>query len=257
MFNKSFFEECKISHLTTDKTLIVETIHKYLNMFPQLMPLYNNKITSKLLNVLTEKNMTLLDSHYFTTNELKYAWDKGFYIVRDNNSQRKTVLIENGDKFSCISIRYSLQTLRYCYKMIVKDIYHQSFYLKCTKNIDFFINKMKEAKGFIKESEDRYIKTTNIIYNPCTESQTNNSFVHQFVIIRYNNLHKEWHYENCQKVVRGMPSIIAYIKDHIIKLSEKEKITNEEILSIIEMKNKKAIEEIQNNISIMASVINN
>ncbi len=257
MFNKSFFEECKISHLTTDKTLIVETIHKYLNMFPQLMPLSNNKITSKLFNVLKEKNMTLLDSHYFTTNELKYAWDKGFYIVRDNNSQRKTVLIESGDKFSCISIRYSLQTLRYCYKMIVKDIYHQSFYLKCTKNIDFFINKMKAVKGFIKESEDRYIKTTNIIYNPCTESQTNNSFVHQFVIIRYNNLYKEWNYENCQKVVRGMPSIVAYIKDHIIKLSEKEKITNEEILSIIEMKNKKAIEEIQNNISIMANVINN
>lgn len=257
MFNKSFFEECKISHLTTDKTLIVETIHKYLNMFPQLMPLSNNKISSNLFNVLKEKNMTLLDSHYFTTNELKYGWNKGFYIVCDNNSQRKTVLIENGDKFSCISIRYSLQTLRYCYKMIVKDIYHQSFYLKCTKNIDFFINKMKDVKGFIKESEDRYIKTTNIIYKPCTESQTNNSFVHQFVIIRYNNFHKEWNYENCQKIVRGMPSIVTYIKDHIIKLSEKEKITNEEILSIIEMKNKKAIEEIQNNISIMASVINN
>ena len=120
MFNKSFFEACKISHLTTDKTLIVETIHKYLNMFPQLMPLSNNKISLNLFNVLKEKNMTLLDSRYFTTNELKYAWDKGFYIVRDNNSQRKTVLIESGDKFSCISIRYSLQTLRYCYKMIVK-----------------------------------------------------------------------------------------------------------------------------------------
>ena len=254
MFNKSFFEECKISPLTTDKTLIVETIHKYLNMFPQLMPLSNNKITSKLFDVLKEKNMTLLDSHYFTTNELKYAWDSGFYIVRDNNSQRKTVLIESGNKFSCISIRYSLQTLRYCYKMIVKDIYHQSFYLKCTKNIDFFINKMKSVKGFIKETEDR--KTTNIIYKPCTESQTNNSFVHQFVVIRYNNHYKEWNYENCQKVVHGMPSIVSYIKDHIMKLSEKEKFINDDILTIMENKKNKAIEEIQKNVSKMVRVIN-
>ena len=245
MFDKSFFEGCKISYKSTDKASIIEAIHKYINMFPQLLPLHNEGISSKLRNALEMHNMTLLDSCYFTSNELRYGWDKGYHIVLDNNSQMKTVLIQKSDNFSRISIRYSLQTPRHVHKLIVKDVYHQSFYLKCTKKLDFFINKIKNVKDFIQDGENKYVKTTNIIYNLGDNNHTNCSFIHQYLIIKYNSFCKEWSYENGQKVVRGMPSIVSYIKDHILKLSEKEKFTNDDILTIMENKKNKVIEEIQ------------
>ncbi len=257
MIDKNYYELCKVSYVTTDKPTIIDAIHRYLNMFPQLMPLSKTIRDRRLAKALEENNFTLLQSNYFTTSELKYAWDKAYFIVLDNNSQKKTVLIQSGEKFSRISTRYAIQTIRHIHKLIVKDVHHQSFYLKCTKNIGFFIDKMKSMKEFIKEGDDRFVKTTNIIFNPGDTIYTNCSFVHQYVVVKYNSLYKEWNYENTQKVIHGLPSIASYIKEYIMKLSIKEKFSSEQIISIIEEKNKKAIEDIQKNVTKMAYVISN
>ena len=128
MFDKNFYELCKVSYVTSDKPTIIDAIHRYLNMFPQLIPLSTSVRDRKLAKALEENNFTLLQSNYFTTVELKYAWDKAYFIVLDNNSQKKTVLIQSGEKFSRISTRYAIQTIRHIHKLIVKDVFHQSFY---------------------------------------------------------------------------------------------------------------------------------
>ena len=257
MIDKNYYELCKVSYVTSDKPAIIDAIHRYLNMFPQLIPLSTSIRDRKLAKALEENNFTLLQSYYFTTSELKYAWDKSYFIVLDNNSQTKTVLIQSGEKFSRISTRYAIQTIRHIHKLIVKDVFHQSFYLKCTKNMGLFIDKMKSMKEFTKEGDERFVKTTNIIFNPSDKVYTNCSFVHQYVIVKYNSHCKEWNYENTQKVIHGMPSIASYIKEYIMKLGKGEKFSSEQIISIIEEKNKKAIEDIQKNVTKMADVILN
>lgn len=246
MIDKTYLDSCKVSSTESSKSAIILAIHKYINMHPQLLPTQQVLRNTTLYETLIDNKLQLLKEEYFTPNNLNYAWDKSFLIVYDIEKKTKTILIKNGEKYSRISSKFSISTLRCAYKLIVKDLYYQFFFLKCKKNLDFFIDKMKNTKFFIKE-KDRYVKTTNIIYRP-NVTNINNSFVHQYVIVKYNSLSKEWSYEHGQKVLYGLAQIVDYIKQYMQKISNYGKFTNEDIVSIMEEQINKNVSNMRKNI---------
>lgn len=252
MVNKDYLDTCRVSTTETSKMLIIRAIHNYINMHPQLLPMKSGR-DILLNNFLHDNKLQLLDEQYFTPSKLNYTWDKAFFIVYNTENKTKTILIKNGEKYSCISTRYSLTTLRCAYKLIVKDLYYQYFFLKCKKNIDFFIEKMKKTTFFVKEN-DKYIKTTNIIYKEGV-AEINSSFVHQYVIVKYNTLSKQWGYEHGQKVLYGLGQIIGYIKDYMNKIHKYDKFTNEDIISLMNEKIEFNVSEMKKNVNEVAKSV--
>jgi hypothetical protein len=246
MIDKDYLDSCKVSSTESSKSTIILAIHNYINMHPQLLPRKEVSRDTILYETLIDNKLQLLKEEYFTSNNLNYAWGKAFLIVYDTEKKTKTILIKNGEKYSRISSKFSISTLRRAYKLIVKDLYYQFFFLKCKKNLDFFIDKMKKTSFFIKE-KDRYIKTTNIIYRPGANS-VNYSFVHQYVIVRYSSLSKEWSYEHGQKVLYGLAPIVGYIKQYMQNISNYDKFTNEDIVSIMEEQINKNVSDMRKNI---------
>ena len=162
---KQLKEKCVINTTECkDKNKYIEAIETYLNQLPNLRPMRKNNY-GILKEALNKHNLSRLFNEYFIADKNNTSRIL-IYIVEHNITKRKTILVERSNKYSLLSSRMSITTLKHIYSRVCKDIFYIRTSIMLRKKIKCGVDELNKRKDlFYKNVHGDICKITNIDFD--------------------------------------------------------------------------------------------
>lgn len=251
MIDKEILEKCRLDSYENDKWKIIDAINAYLNMFPQLIPVIDISAHGmRMASYCKKNNYLLLDWDYFSSMTRNDSWDVHYDIIYDKTAQAKRLVIDKRDGITMLSNRLAVNTLHNLYNKIVYDIFHQILFLKCKKNINYFLQKLNAQCVFFKHGE-LIIRTKSFQY--CDRTHT---LRHNEQWIKFDNYRAKWYIENKNNAMMGFKNCVKFIVNYIKKVSKYQILTLAEVTDIMNKKVNDHIAQCQQNHTEILATIN-